>query len=432
MKDQIHSLVWVIALATLLMGCETRVTKVESGGVPTDKYNELVKKYNGLLDGAYEASEASRKAAKQLAGLSSTLTLFSRSAEAYLSDAQPSRAQLTKVVANYEAGLTQLAETETLVLQEMVAMDANANRVYQAGLRDAFKSLLDTSSWLVGVNAEHRLLMKAVERHSQNSKLPPETNESGAPVASPQARITLAPAEREISRVTSGGGIYRDASGNLAASSPAEFSKFAAERGFPDTIANDSFRMASRNNGVVGLACSNKDLIVVLNDLISHMKAKMNQNSDDLELAFAIDYSGSMNNNIQYVLTRIVDFAKNLENIKASGRNVKVAIATFGEPGKEKVELPFTSDLAVFRDRLKLLLDLYQQNHHSTDPGEAIYAGLDLVIRELPFTSQNRQIVAITDEPSWELQTGKTSTVNDVEARMKRFSLYPLIVRYCD
>jgi hypothetical protein len=428
MKLRNACLLILVCMFTVLSGC------VKKEGVSTENYNDLVKRYNDLKNQSYTSSEAALKVERELVELDLALYRFSSNAEKYLNSKTLSSADkkqlLSDIAEGFKAGLELIARAETSILKEIEELEANADRLYQHG-KARFAILKKLDATLQGIRAEHGLIMNQVEREAQANQA--DSTPNPAPIAERTDKaIVFTPEVRAAGQAPQGGGLYRNGSGHLMMVEPDRIVETAKNMGYRHDVVRDGFKMARDNGGVVGLACSNPDLIRVLNDLVSHMKTEMNKNSDDLELAFAIDYSGSMNNNIREVLNRVSEFSRNLEDIKASGRAVKVAIVTYGEPTHEKIELSLTEDLFVFRSTLKRLLDEYGSKTHSTDPGEAIYMGLEKLVDQVGFRSQNRQIIAITDEGSYELGTGRSDIVARVEQKLKSFHLYPLIVRLCD
>lgn len=410
----------LLSLSVLIAACEKK--KTETTGKSVAEYNEMVRKYNELKDKSYDSSEAAIETNKEIRAMSDLLQQFAASAEAFLVNGSPNEQGLNKVRSEHLAGKVMISSVELQLLAEASQLQKNAANLYKFPER-RISALSRQSYSLEGIRAEHDLIMKAVEAHASAKSVI---------VPAPAKQIQLAPIEKKVVETRNGSGIYRDRSGTSSSVSPEKFLDFAGSLGYDRRTAEDSSKIAGKHAGVVGLACGNQDLIAVLNDLVSHMKGKMNSNADDLELAFAIDYSGSMNNNIKQVLDNVVVFAENLKNIKASGRGVKVAIVTFGLSGREKVELPMTSDLVAFSAKLQDLLANYGRNQHSTDPGEAIYAGLNKLLSEIPFTSQNRQIIAITDEPAYEIQVNDLDLISRVDRKLAGFNIYPLVVRYCD
>lgn len=246
-----------------------------------------------------------------------------------------------------------------------------------------------------------------------------------------ERRIVLNQNEQQVARAGRGQALIFDRNGTSQIMTPQQFSAEAERRGFNREVAQDSLTMANSMNGVVGMACTNDDLVLVLNNLVSHMKARANENSDDLEIALAIDYSGSMRDNIEAVIKDLSVFAASLANVRDAGRRVRVGLTTFGKPGEEKMELNLTTDIAEVQANLTRLLTEFASKQHYIEPGEASYYGL-LKTAELSWSSQNRQTIVVTDEPSYSLQRGDTAFVNSVIQRMSAISVYPLMVKLCN
>jgi len=124
----------------------------------------------------------------------------------------------------------------------------------------------------------------------------------------------------------------------------------------------------------------------------------------DLELAFVIDSSLSMADDMQGVIDGLVDISQSLQAVRNSGRAVKIGIVLFGKRPFEHVALDFTSDMNVVETKLKQILEEYIAGKKSTqDPGEDCYHGLCKTAEGLSWRSSNRMAVVITDEPANEL-----------------------------
>ena len=144
-----------------------------------------------------------------------------------------------------------------------------------------------------------------------------------------------------------------------------------------------------------------------------------------------LDYSGSMSNNIVSLIEGLGIFITSLQNVKDSGRAVKIGVVTFNVPNNSQIQLDLRSDSNSILSKLEQLLTDYQANATSIFPGEASYYGI-LKAKDLNWRSQNRQIIVITDEESHLLATGQTQKVTDIQTQMAGFNIYPVIVRLCD
>lgn len=248
----------------------------------------------------------------------------------------------------------------------------------------------------------------------------------------PEKKIDLTQDERTFSGLApaGGSGIARDSSGQpVTLRSKDEVIQYGVSRGYKAVVVDNAVQISSRNSGVVGFAESSKELVQTLEDQVGHMKSMMNHNSDDLELVLAIDYSGSMSNNIQSVISDLQKLVDSMSNITHSGRGVKIGIVTFGKPGKEKMNLQLTSNLSEVQATLATLLSRYSLDEHSIEPGEACYHGLACAADQIEWRSSNRQIILITDESSHELESGDTAYVSSTETKLQSCRVYPTIVR---
>ncbi|MEW6056521.1 MAG: VWA domain-containing protein [Bdellovibrionota bacterium] len=214
-----------------------------------------------------------------------------------------------------------------------------------------------------------------------------------------------------------------------------EVLNYAETHGFDIEAAYDALEIAKSSGSIVGFAENSAQLGNAIQNMIAHVKNTMNQNNGDLELVFALDYSGSMSDDIQSVIANLAEITKALEAVHKSGRTVKLGIISFGEPKREKVELELTSNFVSVQTALARLFDEYHLKQHSTDPGEASYHGLQIALEGISWSSQNKTILLITDEPAHELRVSdfeNSAIVRNVNQKLKSsvtgVVIYPIVV----
>ncbi len=298
------------------------------------------------------------------------------------------------------------------------ALDANVDAVYQnpqpnheqiAGFK---KLLLAKGNQLVGVrsllNTHAAQLRSRYTMVLTASKLPPP--EAAKP-------IVLRPEEKPVANVGGGSGVVRGDDGKVEVfKDEAAIVDYAGNHNFSRPAASAAYRMSSPTGGLMTFAADGKKLTQSAIDMFSHMKTKMNTNTDGLEVVFVLDYSGSMSNKIKSVIEGLVQMVDSLDNIKVTGRDIKIAITTFGYPGKEKIDLDLTQNLASVSTKLRDLLKDYPTAQHSVDPGEASYNGLKKAVDGISWKSANRMAIVITDEPAWELELAQDADIRAAQA----------------
>lgn len=442
---------YIAGVATMFItaGCGL---KTESG-TSTSSYNNLLTEYNALLKTSYALQTKSEAEETQLQDLDDSLQTFSTKAEKIRSMANslddtsdpnaPAQiaAELTDLNVQMGTINTKLSKLEQSVLAQVQALADNAPNVYSYG-KTKQSSLTQEKTRL---NRKSRILtgvasLVAQERNSTfadaSLKLRLHAASLGvkAPtVPAPQIKETKR--DTEVKSVARGSrGFVRDSRNQvIALSTKQEIVDFARANGINENAASDAYEICFDNGGAVSFAPNKANLPNVISDTVSHFKPTLNANFDDLELAFVIDYSGSMSDDIEAVIKGLVDIVKEMENIRSASRNVKIAIVTFGEPGKEKVELDLTSDLTAVRETLTNLLALYPRNQHSTDPGEASYHGMNIAADKIKWSSRNRMSIVITDEEAYEIRTGDRSYVNAVNQKLSNKGIqnhiYTILVR---
>lgn len=241
-----------------------------------------------------------------------------------------------------------------------------------------------------------------------------------------EKEIELTEEERQIGALKEGAVARASRNALVLLDTREKVVEFADEKEGNGVDANDAFTMTSSLGGIVGLvgdasssAKTESKLVQGIKDMLAHQKVQMNTNAGDLDLVFALDYSGSMSDDIQEVINGLESIVDSLGNVFQSGRNVRIGLSTFGQAGKEKVELDFTDDPDVLKTHLKRLRADYDRDSHSTDPGEANYRGLKVAATGMSWTAQNRMFLAITDEGSFELQTQDTAAIKEAEDAAK-------------
>lgn len=434
---------------SLLAGCAVNT------GKSTGEYDALVEKYNNLMTTSHSLQLQSEKEEKEVQELDDLLGEFSKTAKdlrgtfAYLSDitesSQADRAiRYTQELSALTLQInTRIARLERVILDEMNALYSNAAHVYKyansqrADIQSERTRLNKKTRVLQGlwnlVNDDRNALL--VETNTRLQAAAAKSKVTVPAVSSRLPEIKLSQRDEEIKNSVDNYsfGIVRGSGNRIESFTNAvDVERYASKNGFSAVAARDAFDMAAKTKGMMAFSRGNQQLPPAINDMVSHFKPSMNANGDDLELAFLIDYSGSMSDDIEAVINGLLDIVKEMENIKAAGRNVKIGIVTFGDPGKEKVDLDLTSNLTKVSQTLRALLANYSSNQHSADPGEASYHGMTLAADKLTWLSKNRMSVVITDEESYEVHTGQTSYVRDtmekLSARGIQNHIYTIVV----
>ena len=414
---------------SLLAGCAIHDDK-------TSDYNALVEKYNTLMTASHAVQVQSQKEEKELQELDDLLGEFTKTAKAlrssfaWLSDiTDPAQADVPLRNAEEIDALTlqintRIARLEQVILAEMSALYDNAGYVYkytvtnQSEIQSERNRLTKKTRVLQGLwNLVNDDRLALIAETSTRLKMASARAKMPLPnVGTKVPEIKLSKRDEEVKLNVTGrsGGFTRDSRNQIQSFDTVHSAiAYASQNGFSTAAAEDAYKLAAQTRGMMSFSRGQKELPVAINDMVSHFKPQMNFNSDDLELAFVIDYSASMSDDIEAVIKGLLDIVKEMENVKAAGRTVKIGIVTFGEQGKEKVNLDLTSNLNHVNDTLRQLLADYRSNQHSTDPGEASYHGMALAAEKLSWRSKNRMSVAITDEESYEVHTGQQSFVNE-------------------
>ena len=362
------------------------------------------------------------------------LALFSESVKAFLESGHPESYKSSKEL--FQKGKEQIlqAENSLKALSDTIYYNpyiSETEKQKKLQSIDDLKKMLN----LKGVLLEHQMLWDSIKQESEPK---PSKTETTVPENPPEGdkHIQLRAEEVTVSQLFFGGGIRQNAQGHIETlNTPDQIrAAAAAAGGFRSEAIDDALLMAQEMNGIMGMACvgnDKSDLIPVLNNIVGHMKKQANNNTDDLEISLALDYSGSMNNNIVSLIEGLSVFITSLQNVQASGRAVKIGIVTFNISDNSQIQSDIDSNLNNILTELEQLLDDYAANNRSMDPGEASYYGI-LKAKDLSWRSQNRQIIVITDEESYLLATGQIQKVEDIQNQMAGFNIYPVIVRLCD
>jgi hypothetical protein len=417
-------------LLTALVSFAGCSVKSGQSGIPSDQYNKLVQKYNSLKDDAYASDLASRNEAEAMMELDQAVKQF-------LS---------TRSDSDFKSANTKLKKVEDSLIQQLKAIqDTNSLYKYEhtqtshaAGLQASY---IARGEALDGIR---RLLVDAYKPEAPSVARQGPTAQMGPPVVAKieppltaqmgiPNRVELTPQEKITGNLNRGGGVSLDRSGNVHTfNSRSEVMDEARRLQLDSEAVEDNYDMAARTGGLVGLAPSENDLSATMVNVFGHIKANINSNMDDLELGLVLDYSGSMSNKISNVIENLGKIVASLDAVRQSGRNVKIGIVTFGAPGRELVNLPLTANMVAVQAKLKDLLDRYPNEQHSVDPGESSYHGLAKAASGLAWSSKNRKIILVTDEPSYEVRTGDKSYVANAEAALKsqgiQTTIYTILV----
>lgn len=370
-----------------------------------EKYNELSEKYNGLLNASHKLQKYATQEAKKLQELDNALNEFSTELEKVRNNRFASNVIL-KI--KYDQALTKILEMEALILMQVSSLKENANKVYLLAdyqakrMQDFENQLKQKTNVLIGLR---NLLKTKYEAHRGQATTPP----------APNSRIILKADESKIASSRAPGVTRNTRTGEIVIlRDSSAINNYASTHGYNAKGAQHAYTLSSRSGGMVGFADNPNALPQAINDMLSHMKDQMNRVDGDLELVFAIDYSGSMSDDIQGVIQGLVKIAGSLDAVKQANRSVKVGIVTFIGPGEEKLQLQLTENMVTVRASLERLLKDYDSNT-GVDPGEAWYHGLNIAGSSIRWNSQNRMVILISDEESHEVAMNNTSYIRKVE-----------------
>ncbi len=416
----------IASLTMFLAACDDD----SSSGVNEDTYNEQVSQYNDLVkkynDLTTNGTVVDKNISSYIAGIKSLDSKMKLVSDSYFTlNSKSSCNAFTAFTANKKTALNEIIEAEEAGLLSVQTLRDNAKLVYQAETSqraELLKVTLGISKQLTGFRSILSNMESVALSLSQESC--PSAVEKNIEITARETAIL-----QNVSQGSSNA-IYRSNGSTHVQSGKDNILSYATSKGFSRDTVIQNLSMAEETNGVLGIANSSTELSDVMVDQVSVLKSKMNTNADNLELALVIDYSGSMSNNISEVISNLIKLNANFKAIKQSGRTVRIAVVTFGEPGREAIDLAFTEDLNKVDATLRNLLNRFSQSQHSIDPGEASYHGLNMAVKKLDWKSLNREIILITDEPSYEVSTGMNQMINDVKQGLAKISVNPIIVRY--
>lgn len=409
-----------LVLAILLVGC----IKKEENGATNENYNALVTKYNKLLGTSYDLQLSSEKELALASQMDAEVGKLLSIRDHIATGKNVSEADFQSLQVQYEKTVLAVVNLENEIMQQMVKLVANSGVVYKDGKKNQERLTLlalDRSQILSNI----KKLVKAVSDDMAKTRF----NRS-LPLQSREIQLT----ERERSIVQNGrngGGIANTGGNTVSLGNRQDVIATAQRMGLDATAADNAYSISNQTGGIVGLS-QNADLLTqTITDIFAHIKASINKNTEDLELVFAIDYSGSMGDDIDAVTTRLQVITDSLVSVQRSGREVRVGIMLFGKNGLETVSLQLTNNMVSVKAKLSQLLNEYPRNQHSDDPGEASFAGLNLSDR-FSWSSSNRKIILITDEPARELVLNQTALINQVMAKLRsqgiQTSIYTIVV----
>jgi hypothetical protein len=240
-------------------------------------------------------------------------------------------------------------------------------------------------------------------------------------------KVEIKPEEVKFATIPAGTAFVPDPSGGApktySTSTDFATAASASNMGFDYQAATNMFDMSAKTGGLATYSRA-QDLGTSITQILANIKQKVQSNSDDLELVFALDYSGSMSDDIEGVIAGLKDITNSLAAFSSAHRQVRIGIVTFGLRYKEKRELDLEPNLVIVANKLAFLLDEYLHNpnaSNSDDPGEVSYHGLNVVAEQMSWRSRNRMAILITDEPATEIVTSAfPGYADDVMQKLKR------------
>ncbi len=442
---------WVAGVLVLGMAACGKVGKSD-----TQSYNQLVDKYNDLLASSGELQKQSVEEESELASLNLKLEAFAAQMETlnsrYLSknaltpaESAALKAEVVQVQKTQSEIYSTLTSLESVVLKQATAINSNGENVYKdAAFSKAVRDLNRTANGLSeGIAGRSRVLngiRKLVDTQvasidQQWGRIQVVAGNPATTLGSPRPSIALTEKDTQVVKNVGSGnaGFVRKGGSVSSLAKETDVVAYAQAQGYDTRAAGDAYKIASNGGGLVSFASDPSEIPQAINDMVAHIKPSLNRNLDDLELAFVVDYSGSMSDDITAVVAGLTDIVDGFKNVKVSGRNVKIALVLFGMPGRETVELNLTGDMVKVSNELARIRNEFQDKNHNTDPGEASYHGLEITASKVAWTSKNRMAILITDEPSSELQNGQTKYVDGVLSSLKaagvETSIYTIVVK---
>ena len=199
------------------------------------------------------------------------------------------------------------------------------------------------------------------------------------------------------------------------------------------------YYIANQTLGILGASCR-KNVMAIISQFISHMKASLNRNSQDLELVIAMDISFEMKPSFEVLKNQMGELKRSIGKIRESGRKVRLGFMTYSDP--EEIPLLPLVDLSEDFNDMDLLLDEIVTNYHRNDdhPGYAnhpgvgagTYSALLTITDEFQWQSPNRKIIYISDSEVAEFELfGEPDTAITTQ-KLAGYTVYPLIVKSCE
>lgn len=394
------------------------------------EYNQVVEKYNALLNSSHPLQthaesellslEALDRSFQELAASAAAVENSARSlpATTSISAERSLETGLAEFSVRKSQALRQIADLETKMLALYTKLLANSDNVYlhkevnKALLEGRKKNLEALQNTLSGIRAVVGSVEQLTYAYTDNQVTAYEavTGKTARASLKNLKRSTIIPSQRDSEVATTvkpgDAGFYRTADGRLVRASDAnELVREATRHGISGTAVAHGYEISRQTGGTISFAVSNDALPTAISDALSHFKQTLNPNAGALEIAFVVDYSGSMSDDIAAVIKGLHAIVAELANVKHAGLEVRIGIVTFGNPGQEKVEQTLSADLTQTAKTLDRLLSEYATKNHSTNPGEASYHGMYLAATQLAWTSPNRMSIVLTDEESFEVAT---------------------------
>ncbi len=146
-----------------------------------------------------------------------------------------------------------------------------------------------------------------------------------------------------------------------------------------------------------------------------------------LDLAFAIDSTGSMSSSIEYAVTAA---AKITQAFSDGGADLRVGLVDYldtdqGDPYPARVDVPFTGDVQAFNDGLAAL----RADGGGDDP-EGVYSGMMTAFTQLSWRDGSRRaLIVIGDAPGKDPEPVTGYTRASVSAALDQVVVYTIPVR---
>ena len=405
----------------------------------TDKYNTRTDKYNKRVSKAYELDKASRATtrlmndldenfSKLLSTKNDFIDQFSQQniehTVSQLDDNEPLEVQITDIDKVISSALQTVLKLEKVNLEMMKSIEDNSEiyknehtqRNKAQNLIQNFKArgeqlegfrdiILDQRESIFNV-VKAEITVYAT-RHNQNKKAE-DALDRIEDKSQKQKKIELSEKEKQVKQQTAGSTTYGTYAGQhgthkvIKGNSVEDYVKVAEDFGINTKAVRHSYSLSHKTGGSLGLAETYQQIpSVITENFFTDIKDSMNQNRGDLELVFLIDYSGSMEQEIESVINSLKEMTRSLDAIRRAGRDIEISVVTFNQPELEEINLPFTSNFADVQITLSSLLENFHNDKNYVNPGEARYYGLREAIDKLKWNALNRNIILMTDEPSY-------------------------------